>query len=116
MFSCVLIAVQFGIYLESICASRDLLLDQREQEKFALKTYVINVPNVGPYIVMVRPDQTKDEKHVDVSRRQVIPGTEVKEGADSAVAVKTSSNRDGRKDEQNRVEILPYKNLHFFKW
>lgn len=74
---------------------------------------MINVPNVGPYVVMVRPDPAKDVKQIELRTRPVISGTEAKyaDFGDDQKEVKSERPRD----VANRVEILPYKNLHFFK-
>lgn len=78
-----------------------------------MKTYVINVPSVGPYVVMVRPEESNlDEKNSELDQRPVFPGTEnEKDEQDNYL----DSGRETRLDVQDRVEIVPYKNLHFFR-
>lgn len=78
-----------------------------------MKTYVINVPSVGPYVVMVRPEESNlDEKNSELDQRPVLPGTEnEKDEQDNYL----DSGGEARSDVQDRVEIVPYKNLHFFR-
>lgn len=76
-----------------------------------MKSYVINVPNVGPYVVMVRPEQSENrrgEGRASDSRR-VFPGTEDSSSGEEA------EREEGKKDPQKRIEILPYSKLHFFR-
>lgn len=43
-----------------------------------MKTYVVNVPDVGPYVIMVRPDGSiGDENSASENVRPLFPGTEV---------------------------------------
>lgn len=75
-----------------------------------MKTYVINVPSVGPYVVMVRPEESNlDEKNAELDQRPVFPGTEKDEQENDL------GSGEARSDMHGRVEILPYKNLHFFR-
>lgn len=91
---------------------RDLLeTTQSDAEEFPLKTYVINVPNVGPYVVMVRPDPEEGAKGDEgaTMSRPLFPGTE---GSQNSL---TPDEEDSPKSAQKRIEIVPYSNLHFFK-
>lgn len=79
----------------------------RDQDSLPMKTYVINIPDVGPYVVMVKPnkdEEAKEEEEGDVSR-PAYPGTESKLNS-------VRSEKDVR-----RVQILPYKtsNVQFLK-
>lgn len=96
---------------------RDLLATAgRDQESFPMKTYVINVPNVGPYVVMVRPDESEADKDDEGdATRAVFPGTEADDlvggGGGEGAADKELVKREASK----RVEIVPYHKLQFFR-
>lgn len=103
---------------------RDLLTTKSDQESFPMKTYVINVPDVGPYVVMVRPGAEEAEtqegaQSEDETRqsRPVFPGTEGsfnvdQEGMDEEEDMEKETSP---RDSQSRIEIVPFKKLHFFK-
>lgn len=81
----------------------------RDQDSLPMKTYVINIPDVGPYVVMVKPNKDEEAKEEEEEEgdgsRPVYPGTESKLNS-------VRSEKDVR-----RVQILPYKtsNVQFLK-
>lgn len=92
---------------------RDLLetAGSDREEKFPMKTYVINVPNVGPYVVMVRPDQKDgiaDAESTSGGVRPVFPGSE-------SVFAGNRGEGETESGSHDKIEIVPYKKMHFLK-
>lgn len=82
----------------------------------------MNIPNVGPFVVMVRPDRTDGEENSareappKASERPVFPGTEP-----DVLEVTNIAEQVGNEDRapaglsRRVVDIVPYKGVHFFQ-
>lgn len=106
---------------------RNLFNIGRDQESSSMKTYVINIPNVGPYVVMVRPTEEElgnDGDGDTVDSRPVFPGTESedngarrmdKEEEDLSIERQKEQEQGDVHRTQRRVNFIPYHNVNFFK-